>query len=59
MKTKKLTRQDGSIKIVGWLHSNKENGKFSKVQKRFIKLEESGKFFYLGKKRFIKPFFTT
>ena len=57
MKTKNLSKQDGSIKIVGWLHSNKENGKFSKIQKRFIKLEESGKFFYLGKKRFIRPLF--
>ena len=56
---KNLNRKDGSIKIVGWLHSNKENGKFTKVQTRFIKLEENGKFFYLGKKRFIKPFFTT
>ena len=59
MKTKNLTRQDVSIKLDGWLHSNKENGKFIKVQKRFIKFEENGKFFYFGKKRFIKPFFTT
>ena len=57
MKTKNLTRQNGSIKLRGWLHSNKENGKFTKVQTRFIKLEENGKFFYFGKKRFIKPFF--
>ena len=57
MKTKNLTKKDGLLKIVGWLHSNKEDGKFSKIQKRFIKLEEDGKFFYLGKKRFIKPLF--
>jgi hypothetical protein len=64
MKTKNLTIQfneplkiDGTVKIAGWLHSDKENGKFSKVQKRFIKLEENNKFTYLGGKRFIKPHF--
>lgn len=41
-------------KVIGFYHSNSENGKYTKAQKRFVKIE-GGKTKYLGNKRFIKP----
>lgn len=40
--------------IIGWQHSDKVDGKYTKAQKKFIKIE-GNKVFYIGKKRFIKP----
>lgn len=43
--------------IVGWKHSDKADGKYTKAQKKFIRIENN-KVFYIGKKRFIRPIVT-
>lgn len=54
--------QDGTVRdeyiektpMIGFLHSDTGNGKWTKAQKRFVKIEGNSAR-YLGNKRFIKP----
>jgi endonuclease YncB( thermonuclease family) len=44
-----------TLKVIGYLHSDKEDGKFTKANKHSLVRNSKGELLYVGKKRYIRP----